>query len=36
MDAKHSKIFYSAQGYWRGIAVIKKLADATNVSEETG
>ena len=33
MDTKLSKIYYSPQGYWKGIASIKKLATAANVSE---
>ena len=33
MDAKLAKIYYSPQGYWRGISVIKKLADAAKVPE---
>jgi len=35
MDAKLVKIYYSPQGYWKGIAAIKKLADAAKVPEET-
>ena len=35
MDAKLSKVYYSPQGYWRGIAAIKKLVDAAKVPEET-
>jgi len=35
MDAKLAKDCYSPQGYWRGIATIKKLADAAKVPEET-
>ena len=31
---KLSKIYYSPQGYWRGIAAIKKLASAAGVSEQ--
>ncbi len=34
MDAKISKVYYSPQGYWKGIAAIKKLADAAKVSED--
>ena len=33
MDAKLSKIFYSPQGYWKGVSAIKKLADAAKVPE---
>ena len=35
MDAKLAKVYYSPQGYWRGIAAIKKLAEAAKVPEET-
>ena len=35
MDAKLAKIYYSPQGYWRGMAATKKLADVANVPEET-
>ncbi|KAL9954763.1 hypothetical protein ACROYT_G042338 [Oculina patagonica] len=34
MDAKISKVYYSPQGYWKGIAAIKKLAEAAKVSED--
>ena len=34
MEAKLSKIYYSPQGYWRGLAAVKKLATAARVSEE--
>ena len=34
MEAKISKIYYSPQGYWRGLAAVKKLATAARVSEE--
>ena len=33
MDAKLAKIYYSPQGYWKGISAIKKLADAAKVPE---
>ena len=33
MDAKLAKIYYSPQGYWKGVSAIKKLADAAKVSE---
>ena len=33
MDAKLAKIFYSPQGYWKGVSAIKKLADAAKVPE---
>ena len=29
-----SKIYYSPQGYWKGVAAIKKLAWATKVSDD--
>jgi len=35
MDAKLSKIYYSPQGYWKGTAAIKKLAEAVKVPEDT-
>ena len=35
MDAKLAKIYYSPQGYWKGISAIKKLAEAAKVSEDT-
>ena len=34
MDVKLSKIYYSPQGYWKGLAAVKKLATAANVSED--
>ena len=33
MDAKLAKIYYSPQGYWKGVSAIKKLAEATKVPE---
>ena len=33
MDAKLAKIYYSPQGYWKGVTAIKKLADAAKVPE---
>ena len=33
MDGKLSKIYYSPQGYWKGISAIKKLAEAAKVPE---
>ena len=33
MDAKLAKIYYSPQGYWKGVTVIKKLAEAAKVPE---
>jgi len=35
MDSKLTKIYNSPKGYWKGIAAIKKLAEAAKVSEET-
>jgi len=35
MDAKLAKIYYGPGGYWKGSAVIKKLAEASKVPEET-
>ena len=35
MDAKFTKVYYSPQGHWKGIAAIKKLANAAKVSEDT-
>ena len=34
MDAKLAKIYYGPGGYWKGIAAIKKLAEASKVPEE--
>jgi len=34
MDAKIAKLYYSPGGYWKGIAAIKKLAEAAMVPEE--
>jgi len=31
MNAKLAKVYYSLQGYWKGIAAIKKLAQAAKV-----
>ena len=33
MDAKLAKIYYSPQGYWKGVSTIKKLAEAAKVPE---
>ena len=33
MDDKLQRLYYSPKGYWRGLAAIKKLADAAKVSE---
>ena len=35
MDSKLTKVYYSPKGYWKGIAAIKKLAEAAKVPEET-
>ena len=35
MDAKLAKIYYGPGGYWKGIVVIKILAEAAKVPEET-
>jgi len=35
MDAKLAKIYYGPGGYWKGIAAIKKLAEAAKVPKET-
>ena len=34
MDAKLAKIYYSPQGYWKGISAIKTLAEVAKVSED--
>ena len=34
MDAKLTKLYYSPQGYWKGMAAIKQLATAAKVSED--
>ena len=33
MDAKLAKIYYSPQGYWKGVSAIKKLTDASKLPE---
>ena len=33
MDVKLAKIYYSPQGYWKGVSAIKKLAEAAKVPE---
>ena len=35
MDTKLAKVYYSPQGYWKGIAAIKKLSEAAKVPEDT-
>ena len=32
MDARLAIIYYSSQDYWKGIAAVKKLANAAKVS----
>ena len=34
MDSKLAKIYYSPQGYWKGVSAIKKLAEAAKVPED--
>ena len=34
MHSKLTKIYYSPQGYWKGVSAIKKLADAAKVPED--
>ena len=34
MDSKLAKIYYSAQGYWKGVSAIKKLAESAKVPED--
>ena len=33
MNAKLAKIYYSPQGYWKGVSAIKKLAEAAKAPE---
>ena len=33
MDTKLAKIYYSPQGYWKGVSAIKKLTEAAKVPE---
>jgi len=35
MDAKLAKVYYSLQGYWKGLSAIKKLTEVAKVPEET-
>ena len=35
MDSKLSNVYYSPEGYWKGIAAIKNLAVAAKFSENT-
>ena len=34
MESKLAKIYYSLQGYWKGLSAIKKLADAAKVPQD--
>ena len=34
MDVKPAKIYYGPGGYWKGVAAIKKLAEAAKVPEK--
>ena len=34
MEGKLAKIYYSPGGYWKGLAAIKKLAEAAKVPED--
>lgn len=34
LDIKLSKVYYSSRRYWKGIAAIKKLSEAVEVSED--
>ena len=34
METKLSKIDYSPQGYWKGLAAVKKLSTAAKISDE--
>ena len=34
MEAKLSKIYYSPQGYWKGLAAVKKLSTVAKVSKD--
>ena len=34
MEDKPSKIYYSPQGYWKGLAAVKNLASTAKVEEE--
>ena len=34
-ETKLSEIYYSPQGYWKGLAAVKKLAEVGKVSENT-
>ena len=34
MDFKLAKIYYSPQGYWKGVSAIKKLAEAAKVPKD--
>ena len=34
METKPSKIYYSPQSYWKGMAAVRKLSTVAKVSEE--
>ena len=34
MDSKLAKIYFSPQGYWKGVSAMKKLAEAAKVPED--
>ena len=34
MDSKLANVYYSPQGYWKGIAAVKQLAEAAKVPDE--
>ena len=34
MGAKLAKLYYSPGGYWKGLAAIKKLAEAEKVTKD--
>ena len=36
MDDKLAKIYYGSGGYWKGIAKIKKLAEAAKKPQKSG
>ena len=34
MDSKFAEIYYSPEGYWKGVSAIKKIAEAGKVPED--
>ena len=34
MDAKLAKVCHSPQGYWKGLATIKRLAQVAQISKD--